>query len=144
MWGKIIIPMYRLWLSGLYGPRCPLSPKRPINLISLSLQVNHKDNIHIQYYWALWGESIQWLLMDSPHKGSVIWKAFPCYAVNMSHTTGTVVLSTLQVPVSSQFNTLRHEQNGWHYNIFKRIVLNEIIVFWLNFTWVCSWDSHWR
>ena len=40
MWGKIIIPMYRLWLHclyGLYGPRCPLSPKRPINLISLSL-----------------------------------------------------------------------------------------------------------
>ena len=35
MWGKIIIPMYRLWLHGLYGPRCPLSPKRPINLISL-------------------------------------------------------------------------------------------------------------
>ena len=40
MWGKIIIPMYRLWLHslyGLYGPRCPLSPKREINLISLSL-----------------------------------------------------------------------------------------------------------
>ena len=40
MWGKIIIPMYRLWLHslyGLYGPRCPLSQKRPINLISLSL-----------------------------------------------------------------------------------------------------------
>ena len=38
MWGKIIIPMYRLWLQslyGLYGPRCPLSPKRLINLISL-------------------------------------------------------------------------------------------------------------
>ena len=40
MWGKIIIPMYGLWLNGLYGlygPRCPLSSKRPINLISLSL-----------------------------------------------------------------------------------------------------------
>ena len=40
MWGKIIIPMYRLWLNGLYGlygPRCPLFSKRPINLISLSL-----------------------------------------------------------------------------------------------------------
>ena len=39
MWGKIIIPMYRLWLNGLYGlygPRCPLFSKRPINLISLS------------------------------------------------------------------------------------------------------------
>ena len=39
MWGKIIIPMYMLWLHSLYGPRCPLSPKRPINLISLSLCV---------------------------------------------------------------------------------------------------------
>ena len=40
MWGKIIIPMYRLRLNGLYGlygPRCPLSSERPINLISLSL-----------------------------------------------------------------------------------------------------------
>ena len=39
IWGKIIIPMHRLWLHslyGLYGPRCPLSPKRLINLISLS------------------------------------------------------------------------------------------------------------
>ena len=42
MWGKIIIPMYRLWLNGLYGlygPRCPLFSKRPINLISLSLLI---------------------------------------------------------------------------------------------------------
>ena len=40
MWGKIIIPMYKLWLNGLYGlygPWCPLFSKRPINLISLSL-----------------------------------------------------------------------------------------------------------
>ena len=39
MWGKIIIPMYRLWLHslyGLYGPQCPLSPKRLINLNFLS------------------------------------------------------------------------------------------------------------
>ena len=43
MWGKIIIPMYRLWLNGLYGlygPRCPLFSKRPINLISLSLSLS--------------------------------------------------------------------------------------------------------
>ena len=40
MWGKIIIPMYRLWLHdlyGLYGPRCPLSPKKADKLnLSLS------------------------------------------------------------------------------------------------------------
>ena len=47
MWGKIIIPMYRLWLNGLYGlygPRCPLFSKRPINLISLSLFRNNLFN----------------------------------------------------------------------------------------------------
>ena len=40
MWGKITIPMYRLWLHslyGLYGPRCPLSPEKPLNLITDSL-----------------------------------------------------------------------------------------------------------
>ena len=39
IWRKIIIPMYRLWLHslyGLYGPRCPLSPKKADKL-SLSL-----------------------------------------------------------------------------------------------------------
>ena len=47
MWGKIIIPMYRLWLNGLYGlygPRCPLFSKRPINLISLSLSLDPIDS----------------------------------------------------------------------------------------------------
>ena len=40
MWGKIMIPVYKLWLHGLYGlygPRCPLSPERPLNLITHSL-----------------------------------------------------------------------------------------------------------
>ena len=43
MWGKIMVPMYRLWLHGLYGlygPRCPLSPKRPLNLITHSLTID--------------------------------------------------------------------------------------------------------
>ena len=40
VWGKIMIPMYRLWLHvfyGLYGPHCLLSPERPLNLITHSL-----------------------------------------------------------------------------------------------------------
>ena len=56
MWGKIIIPMYRLWLNGLYGlygPRCPLSSKRPINLISLSLSHNNNQNFHILFAHCL-------------------------------------------------------------------------------------------
>ena len=36
IWGKIMIPMYRLRYNGLYGPRCPLSPERPLNLITQS------------------------------------------------------------------------------------------------------------
>ena len=36
-WGKIMIPTYRLWLHSLYGPRCLLSPERPLNLITHSL-----------------------------------------------------------------------------------------------------------
>ena len=37
MWVKIMIPMYRLWLHGLYvlhGLRCLMSPKKPLNLIT--------------------------------------------------------------------------------------------------------------
>ena len=55
MWGKIIIPMYRLWLNGLYGlygPRCPLSSKRPINLISLSLSPMRAS---YEVSFELWG-----------------------------------------------------------------------------------------
>ena len=40
MWGKIMIPMYRLWLHGLYGlygPCCPMSAERLLNLITHSL-----------------------------------------------------------------------------------------------------------
>ena len=65
MWGKIIIPMYRLWLNGLYGlygPRCPLFLKRPINLISLSLNM-FKTNI------TRWCNSKQCASLD------VFWKS---------------------------------------------------------------------
>ena len=47
MWGKIMIPMYRLWLHdiyGLYGPRCPLSPERPLNLIIHSLTLSWAES----------------------------------------------------------------------------------------------------
>ena len=63
MWGKIMIPMYRLWLDdlyGLYGPRCPLSPERPLNLIThshtdfrdiCSLKTAHNMNICRKGKW---------------------------------------------------------------------------------------------
>ena len=56
MWGKIIIPMYRLWLNGLYGlygPRCPPSSKRPINLISLSLSGPQWVNMISHNIWLV-------------------------------------------------------------------------------------------
>ena len=74
MWGKIIIPMYKLWLHGLYGlygARCSLSPKRPINLISLSLstpwqfdylsnslfRITLTENIKAPHYWPWFQQS---------------------------------------------------------------------------------------
>ena len=56
MWGKIMIPMYRLWLHGLYelyGPRCPLSPERPLNLITHSLTCKSHISI-VKGPWKIW------------------------------------------------------------------------------------------
>ena len=65
MWGKIMIPMYRMWLQGvygLYGPRCPMSPERMLNLITHSLTYSPKSwrpsDIHciskLDHYWIRW------------------------------------------------------------------------------------------
>ena len=65
MWGKIIIPMYRLWshgLYGLYGPWCPLSPKRPINSISLFLVCYRRSTGLLQLWW--WAAAVFMLLME--------------------------------------------------------------------------------
>ena len=54
MWGEIMVPMYRLWLHGLcglYGPRCPLSPERPLNLITHSLCI-FNNTYRILYIFA--------------------------------------------------------------------------------------------
>ena len=37
IWGKIMMPMYKLWLYGVYGPCCLLSSEKPLNLITHSL-----------------------------------------------------------------------------------------------------------
>ena len=80
MWGKIMIPMYRLWLHslfGLYGPCCPLSPERPLNLITHSLppgfscyRLEHwmqtsSLNIAVYHQWRhLAGESFVRVVLD--------------------------------------------------------------------------------
>ena len=64
MWGKIIIPMYRLWLNGLYGlygPRYPLSSKRPINLISLSLSLWEFDRLGSDHRSGC----VQWIVVTN-------------------------------------------------------------------------------
>ena len=64
MWGKIIIPMYRLWLNGLYGlygPRCPLSSKRLINWISLSLSLSLSISLSISLEFPT-PETRRWFL----------------------------------------------------------------------------------
>ena len=71
MWGKIIIPMYRLWLNGLYGlygPRCPLSSKRPINLISLSLSLCQCWLIISKVQWHLAGSNFTGDTSATNHK----------------------------------------------------------------------------
>ena len=61
MRGKIVIPMCRLWLHGLHGPhgiRCPLSPKRPLNLITHSLSLYAS---YISYKALLIKSAMSWL-----------------------------------------------------------------------------------
>ena len=59
-----MIPMYRLWLHGLYGlygPHCPLSPGRLLNLITHPL-----DNIEQTVSWRVkWDDlKLMWCKLD--------------------------------------------------------------------------------
>ena len=60
MWGNIMISMYRLWLHGLYGPRCPLSPERLLNLITHTLPNLSGSNV-------LMGKIFIWVLVLLKH-----------------------------------------------------------------------------
>ena len=86
MWGKIIIPKYRLWLHGLYGlygPWCPLSPKRPINLTSLSLGTGYLLVLATMHLMTLTldfqGQIFKWLYLRNRvsdwQETQVIWIA---------------------------------------------------------------------
>ena len=64
MWGKILIPMYRLCLYGLYGlygPQCLLFPERLLNLITHSLTSIVSDHFEINQFWFHWLQIILWL-----------------------------------------------------------------------------------
>ena len=52
LWGKILIPMYIVWLPclyGLYGLQCLLSPERPLNLITHSLA-----SVLLSLHYCIW------------------------------------------------------------------------------------------
>ena len=115
MWGKIIIPMYRLWLNGLYGlygPRCPLSSKRPINLTSLSLWVNFFSKIGHSWLW-----SGNWVCTQSWCNICIMLRSL-CRFCGVSLLMNSPAISV---------NTLRPRQNSRHFadDIFKCIFLNE-------------------
>ena len=47
------------------------------------LQANCKENIKAKDYWFfVWGTNLRWVV-DSPHKGPVMWKESPCHDVFM-------------------------------------------------------------
>ena len=106
MWGKIMIPMYRLWLHslyGLYGPCCQLSTERPLNLIthSLTYQAYHKYTYKIsqqtfkhslqpgglviwhQRSWSILVQVLAWCLMTPNHYLDQCWLIFNI--VNYKH-----------------------------------------------------------
>ena len=43
----------------------------------LFVQPDNKENIITPHYWAFAREIIRGWLMDSPHKGPILWKEFP-------------------------------------------------------------------
>ena len=93
MWGKIMIPMYRLLLHSLYGPWCLLSTERQLNLITHSLDSNIID------------------LYASPGLRE-IFVVFVCGRVECSYQvhcsrSGRSVLPTLQNDLALRFNSLR-------------------------------------
>ena len=52
-------------------------------MVHASIYIKNKDNIKAPCYWRLVRGTNRWL-MDSPHKGPVIRKAFPSHGVIMS------------------------------------------------------------
>ena len=58
-----MIPMYRVLLHGLYGlygPCCPLSPERPLNLIIHSLKYKSGTTPTSHELWAYFPVLIFW------------------------------------------------------------------------------------
>ena len=117
MWGKIMIPMYRLWLRGLYGPHCPLSLERPLNLITHSLThccalVVALKNMFLSNYsqapfWLAWKKffwcKTSWFWI------SILWASWQMVnpvQTNSIHGASDICLMTFIYTVKTLYNTI--------------------------------------
>ena len=105
VWGKIMIPMYRLWLHhlyGLYGPRCLLSPEMPLNLITHFVS------------WTSW-RKLQWYMVMIDSYGSKCNKVMGRVVV-ISGEIHQLISNTLSMsPTNFYEYFLFHNWLSWSY-----------------------------
>ena len=131
MWGKIIIPMYRLWLNGLYGlygPRCPLSSKRPINLISLSLGQHWCRWVLLSFHAFVRPSNHPWAWVCVLHTKRLEEMAYnlACWCIQMAYTQHSWMLMDIVVGLS-----VRPSVRLFVYGIFR----------WLCICWQITWNK---
>ena len=93
------------------------------------VEANNELNIKALFYWPF-VRGIQWWPVDSPHKGPMIWKAFPCH-VAIGNNLGIIRCN------ASWVNTLRSRKMAAIFqttfsNAFSSMKMYE---FWLTFHW---------
>ena len=102
--------MYRLWLNGLYGlygPRCPLFSKRPINLISLSL--------------SLWFSND---LLPNKHQTIAETNASLLSVINFGMYQNKILLNYSRIPrpIWWPFNSLAPREAIWQHRTWSTLV----------------------
>ena len=132
-----MIPMYRLWLHGLYGlygPRCPLSPERPLNLIRSGLTLDLRMYVHL-------GRACRFTY-------AVRWSGIPRksrHGLTYADLTGQChsQFEMDRIIICGIFKTIRVIQ-GQHGHPQSRFKTNESTVLaskwraFLHFTWKCT------
>ena len=153
MWGKIIIPMYRLWLHGLYGlygPRCPLSLlKTVLSLIcvhyragSLSLPALLRGSLRgiVHCNWCKYYNGFR-CVNNGPSKPTWL-GAISC---NVSNRCFVVILLPLMWHVNAFFfnrarfelGSLPPQETGERF--ITLVELLKLVFVWL---WICEWCVH--
>ena len=102
-------------------------------LVQLLVQANIKGNTKGPHYWPI-VRGIHWSLVDSPHNGPVMWKAFPCHDGIMPYSLSSIYQKYI-ISAFSNFRTIVIDDKGWHILTFK--------VPWdpfrTNRFWACNW-----